>query len=78
MDWPSAGPYLMAGYRLLSLHEAGRRAGPRGKACEDSDEEDLEAMCARTNKTCLWVASVCGMKCVSNARCAHLQAVLHV
>ena len=43
MAWPSEGPYLMAGYKVMTLNEATRRPPPRFKAGDESDEEDLEA-----------------------------------
>ena len=43
VEWPADDPYLMAGYKVLTLAEANRRPSLRVRAGDDSDEEDLEA-----------------------------------
>jgi hypothetical protein len=42
VEWPKDAPYLLAGHRVLTLEEAGRRQEPKTRRVEDSDEEDLE------------------------------------
>ena len=44
VEWPADRPYLLAGHKVLTLEEAGRRQCPRTRRVEDSDEEDLEVL----------------------------------